>query len=166
MVEIVPQCVWRINVDIPEEANQNLSFNASERWWEQTDLTKLIISNNKLQSLTDDLRLLPALTVLDVSWFMSLLFSHWPPKSVQLSSDSCSVWTVFCFYIPCHSIMLGQPSCRGDRVVREDSRLETVITPCQFYWRINVSYDSNIFQLHISTWNSAPEIVTFRRWKN
>nr|XP_045224849.1 leucine-rich repeat-containing protein 40 isoform X3 [Macaca fascicularis] len=62
----VPQCVWRINVDIPEEANQNLSFGATERWWEQTDLTKLIISNNKLQSLTDDLRLLPALTVLDI----------------------------------------------------------------------------------------------------
>ncbi|XP_077929060.1 leucine-rich repeat-containing protein 40 isoform X2 [Halichoerus grypus] len=62
----VPQCVWRINVDIPEEANQNLSFSATERWWEQTDLTKLIISNNKLKSLTDDLRLLPALTVLDI----------------------------------------------------------------------------------------------------
>ncbi|MBZ3886527.1 Leucine-rich repeat-containing protein 40 [Sciurus carolinensis] len=62
----VPQCVWRINVDIPEEANQNLSFSSTERWWEQTDLTKLIISNNKLQSLTDDLRLLPALTVLDI----------------------------------------------------------------------------------------------------
>uniref|UniRef100_A0A4X1U8T1 Leucine-rich repeat protein SHOC-2 n=1 Tax=Sus scrofa TaxID=9823 RepID=A0A4X1U8T1_PIG len=62
----VPQCVWRINVDIPEEANQNLSFSATERWWEQTDLTKLIISNNKLQSLSDDLRLLPALTVLDI----------------------------------------------------------------------------------------------------
>lgn len=67
VVEIVPQCVWRINMDIPEEANQNLSFSATERWWEQTDLTKLIISNNKLQSLTDDLRLLPALAVLDVS---------------------------------------------------------------------------------------------------
>nr|XP_034356491.1 leucine-rich repeat-containing protein 40 isoform X2 [Arvicanthis niloticus] len=62
----VPQCVWRINVDIPEEANQNLSFNSTERWWEQTDLTKLIISSNKLQSLSDDLRLLPALTVLDI----------------------------------------------------------------------------------------------------
>ncbi|XP_062960949.1 leucine-rich repeat-containing protein 40 isoform X3 [Cynocephalus volans] len=62
----VPQCVWRINVDIPEEANQTLSFSATERWWEQTDLTKLIISNNKLQSLTEDLRLLPALTVLDI----------------------------------------------------------------------------------------------------
>ncbi|KAM4806260.1 leucine-rich repeat-containing protein 40 isoform X2 [Urocitellus parryii] len=53
-------------MDIPEEANQNLSFSSAERWWEQTDLTKLIISNNKLQSLTDDLRLLPALTVLDI----------------------------------------------------------------------------------------------------
>uniref|UniRef100_A0A8C0RLC3 Leucine-rich repeat-containing protein 40 n=1 Tax=Canis lupus familiaris TaxID=9615 RepID=A0A8C0RLC3_CANLF len=62
----VPQCVWRINVDVPEEANQNLSFSAAERWWEQTDLTKLILSSNQLQSLTDDLRLLPALTVLDI----------------------------------------------------------------------------------------------------
>ncbi|KAK7812320.1 hypothetical protein U0070_024590 [Myodes glareolus] len=66
VMEIVPQCVWRINVDIPEEANQNLSFSSTERWWEQTDLTKLIISSNKLQSLSDDLRLLPALTVLDI----------------------------------------------------------------------------------------------------
>ncbi|XP_055470255.1 leucine-rich repeat-containing protein 40 isoform X2 [Psammomys obesus] len=65
-LEEVPQCVWRINVDIPEEANQNLSFSSTERWWEQTDLTKLIISSNKLQSLSDDLRLLPALTVLDI----------------------------------------------------------------------------------------------------
>lgn len=92
MVEIVPQCVWRINVDIPEEANQNLSFNASERWWEQTDLTKLIISNNKLQSLTDDLRLLPALTVLDVSSFMSLLFE----KTLKLSSRSKKAQLVEC----------------------------------------------------------------------
>ncbi|XP_021111207.1 leucine-rich repeat-containing protein 40 isoform X2 [Heterocephalus glaber] len=62
----VPQCVWRINVDVLEEANQNLLFSAAERWWEQTDLTKLVISNNKLQVLSDDLRLLPALTVLDI----------------------------------------------------------------------------------------------------
>uniref|UniRef100_A0A6I8PEP3 Leucine-rich repeat-containing protein 40 n=1 Tax=Ornithorhynchus anatinus TaxID=9258 RepID=A0A6I8PEP3_ORNAN len=62
----VPQTVWRINLDTPEEANQNLSFGAADRWWEQTDLTKLILSNNKLQTLSDDLRLLPALTVLDV----------------------------------------------------------------------------------------------------
>ncbi|XP_013369852.1 PREDICTED: leucine-rich repeat-containing protein 40 isoform X2 [Chinchilla lanigera] len=62
----VPPCVWRVNVDVPEEAKQNLSFSAAERWWEQTDLTKLILSNNKLQSLSEDLGLLPALTVLDI----------------------------------------------------------------------------------------------------
>ncbi|XP_066481083.1 leucine-rich repeat-containing protein 40 isoform X1 [Tiliqua scincoides] len=62
----VPLHVWRINLDTPEEAHQNLSFGAADRWWEQTDLTKLILSSNKLQCLSDDVRLLPALTVLDV----------------------------------------------------------------------------------------------------
>nr|XP_020650914.1 leucine-rich repeat-containing protein 40 [Pogona vitticeps] len=62
----VPLHVWRINLDTPEEAKQNLSFGAADRWWEQTDLTKLILSSNKLKCLSDDVRLLPALTVLDV----------------------------------------------------------------------------------------------------
>uniref|UniRef100_A0ABM5G8B8 Leucine-rich repeat-containing protein 40 isoform X2 n=1 Tax=Pogona vitticeps TaxID=103695 RepID=A0ABM5G8B8_9SAUR len=62
----VPLHVWRINLDTPEEAKQNLSFGADDRWWEQTDLTKLILSSNKLKCLSDDVRLLPALTVLDV----------------------------------------------------------------------------------------------------
>ncbi|NWU80843.1 LRC40 protein, partial [Onychorhynchus coronatus] len=62
----VPPHVWRINVDTPEEAQQNLSFGAADRWWEQTDLTKLILASNKLQSLSEDVQLLPALTVLDV----------------------------------------------------------------------------------------------------
>ncbi|NXT53308.1 LRC40 protein, partial [Pluvianellus socialis] len=62
----VPQHVWRINLDTPEEAHQNLSFGAADRWWEQTDLTKLILASNKLQHLSEDVRLLPALTVLDV----------------------------------------------------------------------------------------------------
>ncbi|NXM03399.1 LRC40 protein, partial [Tyrannus savana] len=61
-----PPHVWRINVDTPEEAQQNLSFGAADRWWEQTDLTKLILASNKLQSLSEDVQLLPALTVLDV----------------------------------------------------------------------------------------------------
>ncbi|XP_039238968.1 leucine-rich repeat-containing protein 40, partial [Pipra filicauda] len=63
---VVPPHVWRINVDTPEEAQQNLSFGAADRWWEQTDLTKLILASNKLQSLSEDVQLLPALTVLDV----------------------------------------------------------------------------------------------------
>ncbi|XP_075792343.1 leucine-rich repeat-containing protein 40 isoform X2 [Pelodiscus sinensis] len=62
----VPAHVWRINLDIPEEAHQNLSFSAADRWWEQTDLTKLILASNKLQCLSEDVKLLPALTVLDI----------------------------------------------------------------------------------------------------
>ncbi|XP_060775857.1 leucine-rich repeat-containing protein 40 isoform X2 [Neoarius graeffei] len=62
----VPQSVWRINVDPPEEARQNLSFSAAERWWEQTDLIKLLLSSNKLQTISEDIKLLPALVVLDV----------------------------------------------------------------------------------------------------
>ncbi|KAM5147832.1 leucine-rich repeat-containing protein 40 [Mantella aurantiaca] len=62
----VPASVWRINVDTPEEAHSNVQFEGADRWWEQTDLTKLILANNKLQSLSQDIRLLPALVVLDV----------------------------------------------------------------------------------------------------
>lgn len=54
-------------MDTPEEANQNLAFGADDRWWEQTDLTKLIISSNKLETLSENVKLLPALVVLDVS---------------------------------------------------------------------------------------------------
>ncbi|KAJ8277787.1 hypothetical protein GJAV_G00079900 [Gymnothorax javanicus] len=62
----VPQSVWRLNVDTPEEAQQNLSFGGTDRWWEQTDLTKLLLSSNKLSALSEDVRLLPALVVLDI----------------------------------------------------------------------------------------------------
>lgn len=62
----VPASVWRVNLDTPEEAHSNVQFDAADRWWEQTDLAKLFLSSNKLQSLPDDLRLLPALVVLDV----------------------------------------------------------------------------------------------------
>ncbi|XP_042562941.1 leucine-rich repeat-containing protein 40 [Clupea harengus] len=62
----VPLRVWRLNLDTPEEANQNVSFGADDRWWEQTDLTKLILSSNKLDALSEDVKLLPALVVLDV----------------------------------------------------------------------------------------------------
>ncbi|XP_073400876.1 leucine-rich repeat-containing protein 40 [Dendrobates tinctorius] len=62
----VPLSVWRINLDTPEEAHTNVQFDASDRWWEQTDLVKLFLSSNKLQMLPDDLKLLPALVVLDV----------------------------------------------------------------------------------------------------
>ncbi|XP_026521794.1 leucine-rich repeat-containing protein 40 [Notechis scutatus] len=72
----VPQHIWRINLDTPEEAHQNLSFTGADRWWEQTDLNKLILSSNKLQCLSDDIKLLPALTVLDVNQLYSNAALH------------------------------------------------------------------------------------------
>eukprot|EP00064_Thunnus_orientalis_P001086 superscaffoldBa00000067_g1087 len=62
----VPQNVYRLNIDTPEEAKQNVSFGASDRWWEQTDLTKLLLSSNQLTQLSDDIRLLPGLSTLDL----------------------------------------------------------------------------------------------------
>ncbi|KAA0712899.1 Leucine-rich repeat-containing protein 40 [Triplophysa tibetana] len=62
----VPQSVWRLNLDTPQEAQQDLSFGAADRWWEQTDLTKILLSSNKLQNISEDIKLLPALVVLDI----------------------------------------------------------------------------------------------------
>ncbi|XP_030289354.1 leucine-rich repeat-containing protein 40 [Sparus aurata] len=62
----VPQNVYRLNIDTPEEAQQNVSFGESDRWWEQSDLTKLLLSSNQITQLTDDIKLLPGLTTLDL----------------------------------------------------------------------------------------------------
>ncbi|KAK7889146.1 hypothetical protein WMY93_024706 [Mugilogobius chulae] len=62
----VPQSVYRLNVDPPEEAQDAVSFGGSDRWWEQTELTKLLLSSNQLTELSEDLRLLPALITLDL----------------------------------------------------------------------------------------------------
>ncbi|XP_070688126.1 leucine-rich repeat-containing protein 40 [Pempheris klunzingeri] len=62
----VPQTVYRLNIDTPEEAQQNVSFGDSDRWWEQTDLTKLLLSSNQLVQLSDDIRLLCGLTTVDL----------------------------------------------------------------------------------------------------
>ena len=40
--------------------------NADDRWWEQVDLTKLILASNALDHLSEDIRLLPALVAFDV----------------------------------------------------------------------------------------------------
>ena len=67
----VPSSVWRINIDVPEEA-KNISLNNTEdRWWEQVDLTKLILASNTLTQLSEDISNLPALTVLDVRKFLT-----------------------------------------------------------------------------------------------
>uniref|UniRef100_A0A8C7XWV3 Leucine rich repeat containing 40 n=1 Tax=Oryzias sinensis TaxID=183150 RepID=A0A8C7XWV3_9TELE len=41
-------------------------FGASDRWWEQTDLTKLLLSSNHISQISEDIRLLPALVTLDL----------------------------------------------------------------------------------------------------
>lgn len=63
----VPQSVYRINSEPSEEAQQGVFSGDSERWWEETLLSKLYLSSNQLTQLSEDIRLLPALTVLDVS---------------------------------------------------------------------------------------------------
>ncbi|KAL8607179.1 hypothetical protein ACOMHN_009573 [Nucella lapillus] len=62
----VPESVWRINLDVPEEARSVSLDNTDERWWEQVELTKLILASNALAFLGEGLGQLPALTVLDV----------------------------------------------------------------------------------------------------
>uniref|UniRef100_A0A3B4YW63 Leucine rich repeat containing 40 n=1 Tax=Stegastes partitus TaxID=144197 RepID=A0A3B4YW63_9TELE len=62
----VPQSVYRLSIDTPEEAQQDVSFGESDRWWEQTDLTKLLLSSNQLTQLSEDIKLLPGLITLDL----------------------------------------------------------------------------------------------------
>ena len=66
-LDVVPEGVWRINIDVPEEARNVTLDSTEENWWEQADLAKLFLSSNKLRELSEDVRLLEALTVLDVS---------------------------------------------------------------------------------------------------
>nr|XP_054764681.1 leucine-rich repeat-containing protein 40-like [Lytechinus pictus] len=66
-----PQSVWNINIDAPPEAKNVALDNQDERWWDQTDLVKLILASNKLEELANDIQQLPALTVLDVTNFFA-----------------------------------------------------------------------------------------------
>lgn len=65
----VPQKVWRINADVPEEAKSVSLDNTDDKWWDQVDLTKLILASNALTSLAPDISNLPALEALDVRKF-------------------------------------------------------------------------------------------------
>ena len=65
-LESIPDQVYRINVDIPDEAKTSSMADADERWWDQVDLKKLIVASNQLTEILPDIKNLPALTVLDV----------------------------------------------------------------------------------------------------
>lgn len=59
--------MWRINIDPPsDDAIVSFGGGGEDRWWEQTDLTKLILAGNLLTSLSEDVKHLSALVVLDV----------------------------------------------------------------------------------------------------
>ena len=63
----VPDAVWRLNLDVPEEARDVSLDNTDERWWEQTELTKLILASNLLTEISQEISNFQALSVLDVS---------------------------------------------------------------------------------------------------
>lgn len=64
----VPDKVWRINLDAPAEA-KSMSWDNTDSgsWWEQVDLTKLILASNSLTDIPAEIKNFVALTVFDVS---------------------------------------------------------------------------------------------------
>jgi len=80
---LVPSSVWRINIDTPEEGKTISMDNADDRWWEQVDLTKLILASNALDHLSEDIQLLPALVALDVC-ILIVVFSFLMYRVVSL----------------------------------------------------------------------------------
>jgi Leucine-rich repeat (LRR) protein len=65
-IKIIPDKIWKINQEIPEE-ERNASLDSDEKWWDQTQLNKLILASNQITSISPDVQLLQALVVLDVS---------------------------------------------------------------------------------------------------
>ena len=61
----IPDKVYRINVDVPEEAKSSSMGDSDERWWDQVDLKKLIVASNQLSEISTEIKNLPALNVLD-----------------------------------------------------------------------------------------------------
>ncbi|XP_015580482.2 plant intracellular Ras-group-related LRR protein 6 isoform X3 [Ricinus communis] len=54
--------------DVPDEVYRSSdAAGEGEKWWETVELQKLILAHNSIESLKEDLRLLPQLTVLNVS---------------------------------------------------------------------------------------------------
>lgn len=61
--------MWHINTDLPSD--RSASFAQEDTWWDQVDLVKLILAANQIKEIPDDIRLLNALTILDVSCTIS-----------------------------------------------------------------------------------------------
>lgn len=61
----VPSVVWNLNKP-PASEKTDASFEREGNWWEQVDLSKLILASNLLSSLPEELSELHALAILDV----------------------------------------------------------------------------------------------------
>jgi len=61
---VIPDAVWRINVDAGKGQVADLSGN-DDAWWSQVELTKLFVASNGLDLIPDDIELLPALVSVD-----------------------------------------------------------------------------------------------------
>lgn len=66
-IATIPERVWRLDID-PDEDSRTVSLDKQDdSWWERVALVKLVLASNKLKELSEDIKLLPALTLLDVS---------------------------------------------------------------------------------------------------
>jgi len=67
---VVPDKVWNIAEMDKEEAktlsNLNMDSNSTENWWDQVDMTKLILACNKISAISPQISNLCSLTVLDI----------------------------------------------------------------------------------------------------
>ncbi|XP_069126411.1 leucine-rich repeat-containing protein 40-like [Argopecten irradians] len=62
----VPESVWNLYTDVPEESKDVSLDNSEDRWWDSAELTKLILASNWLVTLSENLANFGALTVLDL----------------------------------------------------------------------------------------------------
>ena len=54
-------------MDAAAESREASTFDTDERWWDQEPLSKLILASNKIQAISDEVKLLNALKALDVT---------------------------------------------------------------------------------------------------
>lgn len=66
---LVPDSIWTINEKSDTDRNENDNFN----WWDQVNLTKLILASNKLRIIPKNVQSLNSLVILDVIIIIILL---------------------------------------------------------------------------------------------
>ena len=67
---LVPDSIWTINEKSDTDRNENDNFN----WWDQVNLTKLILASNKLRIIPKNVQSLNSLVILDVIIILFDLF--------------------------------------------------------------------------------------------